>query len=195
MTDLASMSSQTSARCPSAFPDSPSPTCISPRGCASLYERFCGEVEATEPELWARWDAYRRDPAGPRSPRRDVGNLVVADGAARQPLRGAAVPGRPGAPRPWSRRTQAYDDLFRFKIDFVRRRALPLLKGGAHVQRRGRRSRAGRRRWIEPALPPTPMRELRWPAPAAPLLDREERLRGAAPTTRTRPPSRRRSTR
>ena len=31
------------------------------------------------------------------------------------------------------RATTAQDDLFRFKIDFVRRRALPLLKGGAHV--------------------------------------------------------------
>ena len=30
-------------------------------------------------------------------------------------------------------RPRAQDDLFRFKIDFVRRRALPLLKGGAHV--------------------------------------------------------------
>ena len=29
--------------------------------------------------------------------------------------------------------TRAQDDLFRFKIDFVRRRALPLLKGGATV--------------------------------------------------------------
>ena len=29
--------------------------------------------------------------------------------------------------------TRAYDALFRFKIDFVRRRAVPLLKGGAHV--------------------------------------------------------------
>ncbi|MBA3271078.1 MAG: FAD-dependent oxidoreductase, partial [Acidobacteria bacterium] len=29
--------------------------------------------------------------------------------------------------------TRVYDDLFRFKIDFVRRRALPLLKAGAHV--------------------------------------------------------------
>ncbi len=29
--------------------------------------------------------------------------------------------------------TRAYDDLFRFKADFVRRRALPLLKGGALV--------------------------------------------------------------
>ena len=29
---------------------------------------------------------------------------------------------------------RAYDDLFRFKIDFVRRRALPLLKGGARVE-------------------------------------------------------------
>ena len=37
--------------------------------------------------------------------------------------------------------------LFRFKIDFVRKRALPLVKGGAHVRarpgRRGRRRRAG----------------------------------------------------
>ena len=31
------------------------------------------------------------------------------------------------------RATTAQDDLFRFKIDFVSRRALPLLKGGAHV--------------------------------------------------------------
>ena len=30
--------------------------------------------------------------------------------------------------------TRAYDILFRFKIDFVRRRALPLLKAGAHVE-------------------------------------------------------------
>ena len=30
--------------------------------------------------------------------------------------------------------TAAYDDLFRFKIDFVRRRALPLLKGGAKAE-------------------------------------------------------------
>ena len=30
--------------------------------------------------------------------------------------------------------TRAQDDLFRFKVDFVRRRALPLLKGGAHVR-------------------------------------------------------------
>ena len=30
--------------------------------------------------------------------------------------------------------TRAYDTLFRFKIDFVRRRALPMLKAGAHVE-------------------------------------------------------------
>jgi hypothetical protein len=29
--------------------------------------------------------------------------------------------------------TCAQDDLFRFKVDFVRRRVLPLLKNGAHV--------------------------------------------------------------
>src|SRR5262245_24141689 len=30
--------------------------------------------------------------------------------------------------------TRAQDDLFRFKVDFVRRRALPLLKGGVHIE-------------------------------------------------------------
>src|SRR5204862_2868810 len=32
-----------------------------------------------------------------------------------------------------SEATRAQDDLFRFKVDFVRRRVLPLLKGGARV--------------------------------------------------------------
>src|SRR5262249_56336684 len=30
--------------------------------------------------------------------------------------------------------TRGQDDLFRFKVDFVRRRSLPLLKGGARIE-------------------------------------------------------------
>ena len=71
--------------------------------------------------------------------------------------------------------TRAQDDLFRFKVDFVRRRALPLLKGGAHAststpRRRGAvdRRRAGRRR--QPAEPDRAIVE---------LGDRARRLRAA----------------
>src|SRR5437762_8709263 len=35
---------------------------------ASLYERFCEEVEASDPLFWREWDAYRREPDAPRPP-------------------------------------------------------------------------------------------------------------------------------
>ena len=81
---------------------------------------------------------------------REVPDALVADGA-RQPRR-RRWPRTSAAS--WRRlfgvgaeadalraATAAYDDLFRFKIDFVRRRALPLLKGGAHVDGHRRGSR------------------------------------------------------
>ena len=57
----------------------------------------------------------------------------------------AAVRRRAPAPTRSRAATRDQDDLFRFKVDFVRRRALPLLKGGAHVavdagRRRDRRA-------------------------------------------------------
>ena len=57
------------------------------------------------------------------------------------------------------------DPLFRFKVDFVRKRALPLVKGGAHVHARpGRRGRRGRG-WSRRS--PTSTASARWPPPAA----------------------------
>src|SRR4051812_25078177 len=102
-----------------------------PERLSSLYERFCEEVQASDPALWVRWDAYRRSPDAPRPPvalsdllidmapyvSRFVGRLFDVDASA------SAL----------AESTRAQDDLFRFKVDFVRRRALPLLKGGAHV--------------------------------------------------------------
>ena len=39
-----------------------------PERLASLYERFCEEVQASDPRLWAEWDDYRRTPDAPRAP-------------------------------------------------------------------------------------------------------------------------------
>src|ERR1700716_1446701 len=102
-----------------------------PERLSSLYERFCEEAQASDPALWRDWDAYRRAPDAPRPPialsplliamaphvSRFVKRLFEVDAPA------AAI----------AAATRAQDDLFRFKVDFVRRRALPLLKGGAHV--------------------------------------------------------------
>jgi len=39
-----------------------------PDRLASLYERFCEDVEAADPELWHRWTAYRSAPEAPHPP-------------------------------------------------------------------------------------------------------------------------------
>src|SRR3954462_15925806 len=102
-----------------------------PERLASLYERFCEEAAAADPVLWREWDGYRQTPDAPRPPVA-LSNLLIAmaphvsrflqrlfDGDTPVSALAAA--------------TRAQDDLFRFKVDFVRRRALPLLKNGAHV--------------------------------------------------------------
>ena len=47
-----------------------------PDRLASLYERFCEEVEATDLELWHKWEAYRSSPDAPRPPIA-LSNLLV----------------------------------------------------------------------------------------------------------------------
>src|SRR5436305_2540549 len=102
-----------------------------PDRLSSLYDRFCEEVQAADPALWREWDGYRRAPDAPRPPialstlltsmaphvSRFVKRLFDVDA----PAAGVADA------------TRAQDDLFRFKVDFVRRRALPLVKGGARM--------------------------------------------------------------
>ena len=101
-----------------------------PARLRDLHDRFVAEVKATEPELWAQWEQYREVPESLGAVAR--GNLVVAMAphlsrfVSRLFGVGAEAEALVAA-------TRAYDALFRFKIDFVRRRALPLLKGGAHV--------------------------------------------------------------
>src|SRR5262245_21287281 len=103
----------------------------SPERLASLYERFCEEVQAADPSFWRDWDAYRQAPDAQRPPI-VLSNLLVAMAlhVSRFLRRLFDVEAAAGA---LTAATRDQDDLFRFKVDFVRRRALPLLKGGAHV--------------------------------------------------------------
>jgi NADPH-dependent glutamate synthase beta subunit-like oxidoreductase/NAD(P)H-flavin reductase len=100
---------------------------------ASLYERFCEEVRAEDATLWDAWDRYRQAPDAPRPPV-ETSNLLVAMAphVSRFVTRLFQVDPEAAA---IGVATRAQDDLFRFKVDFVRRRALPLLKGGARVER------------------------------------------------------------
>src|SRR5918993_4730117 len=102
-----------------------------PARLRDLYARFVEQVKATEPELWAQWQQYREVPESLSPIARS--NIVVAMAphvsrfVAALFAVGHDVDALVGA-------TRAYDVLFRFKIDFVRRRALPLLKRGVHVE-------------------------------------------------------------
>ena len=96
-----------------------------------LHDLFCARVAADDPALWSVWDVYRNAPDSATSPiersdlivrmaphlSRFVATLFRVDEAA------AAI----------QQGTERLEPLFRFKIDFVRKRALPLLKGGARV--------------------------------------------------------------
>src|ERR1041384_2123666 len=102
-----------------------------PERLSSLYERFCEQVRADNPALWLDWDSYRRDPDAPRPPVA-LSNLLIA----MAPHVSRFVKRLFDVDTPASAiaaSTRAQDDLFRFKVDFVRRRVLPLLKNGAHV--------------------------------------------------------------
>ena len=102
-----------------------------PSRLRDLYEAFVAQVRSTEPDLWAQWDQYREVPEALGAVARS--NLVVAMAphVSRFVSRLFAV--GPDADA-LVQTTRAYDALFRFKIDFVRKRSLPLLKGGAHVE-------------------------------------------------------------
>ena len=109
-----------------------------PERLASLYERFCEEVEAADPALWHEWEAYRSAPDAPRPPIA-LSNLLVAMAPHVSRFVARLFHIQPSVDA-LTAITRDQDDLFRFKVDFVRRRVLPLVKGG-----RARRVDAGRR--------------------------------------------------
>src|SRR5689334_7827221 len=101
-----------------------------PARLRDLYKRFVEQVKAKEPELWSEWQQYAEIPESLTAVAR--GNIVVAMAPHVSRFVSELFSVGPEAAE-LAAATRAYDELFRFKIDFVRRRALPLLKGGAHV--------------------------------------------------------------
>ncbi|HUK33106.1 MAG TPA: FAD-dependent oxidoreductase [Vicinamibacterales bacterium] len=102
-----------------------------PERLASLYERFCDEIEIAHPKLWGEWEAYRSAPDAPPSAVA-LSSLLVAMAAhvSRFITRLFDIQTRVNI---LAGITRDQDDLFRFKVDFVRRRVLPFLKTSAHV--------------------------------------------------------------
>jgi NADPH-dependent glutamate synthase beta subunit-like oxidoreductase/NAD(P)H-flavin reductase len=103
-----------------------------PERLASLSDRFDEEVQAVDPALWRDWDAYRQAPDAARPPVA-LSNLLMGMAAHVSRFLARLFDIEPAA-HALRTATQAQDDLFRFKVDFVRRRALPLLKGGAPIR-------------------------------------------------------------
>jgi NADPH-dependent glutamate synthase beta subunit-like oxidoreductase/NAD(P)H-flavin reductase len=103
-----------------------------PERLASLYERFCEETAAIDPALWIEWDAYRRAPDAPMAPVALSDLLIAMAPHVSRFLKRLFDVDTPASAI--SASTRAQDDLFRFKVDFVRRRVLPLLKHDVHVE-------------------------------------------------------------
>jgi hypothetical protein len=102
-----------------------------PARLGDLYGVFCRQIEAADPQFWGEWDRYRREPDAVRTPM-EVSDLIVrmAPHVSRFVSR---LFGVDEARHGTAAVTESMDALFRFKTDFVRKRALPLLKGHAHV--------------------------------------------------------------
>src|SRR5215203_2046752 len=98
-----------------------------------LYQAFCSRVQAADPDFWQDWVAYSDAPDAPRTPPQ-LSELIVRM-APHVSRFIATLFGVHDAADAIAAHTTNLETLFRFKVDFVRKRALPLVKGGAHVHR------------------------------------------------------------
>ncbi len=103
-----------------------------PERLRDLHRVFLDEVGGADPDLRRRWDEYSRNPDASR-PGPEVSQLYVS----MAPHVSRFVAKLFGVEDEWRAMeavTRAQDVLFRFKADFVRRRVLPLVKGGKPVE-------------------------------------------------------------
>ena len=145
-----------------------------PARLKELYELFCAQVGARDPQLWSEWDAYRLAPDAVQSP------IAVSDLIVRMAPHVSrfvtTLFGVGDASAALHGRTTSLEPLFRFKVDFVRKRALPLVKGGAHVAV----TEADAAAVVELARPYAHLdRELAIATAGCDLLDREIAVRSA----------------
>jgi hypothetical protein len=89
-----------------------------PDRLASLYDRFCEEAHAADPALWLQWDAYRNAPDASMPPVA-LSNLLVGMAAHVSRFVSRLFDVDTDA-RAIAVQTREQDDLFRFKVDFVR---------------------------------------------------------------------------
>jgi NADPH-dependent glutamate synthase beta subunit-like oxidoreductase/NAD(P)H-flavin reductase len=168
------MSVTSASRQPLGLPDFTFADLHLPDRLAALHARFVDEVRGLEPELWARWEAYRAAPTALGPIERSALLVALAPHVSRFISRLFAVGDEAAR---LAEATRAYDDLFRFKVDFVRRRALPLLKGGAIVL-----ATPEDHAYVEAIMGEAidlRVRELRLATAGCALLDREEAARAA----------------
>ncbi len=99
-----------------------------PERLRDLHGVFAREAATADPALWAEWSAYAAAPDAPR-PATEISDLVVrmAPHVSRFLGRLFRIESAMAAAETG---TRALDTLFRFKVDFVRRRVLPSVKGG-----------------------------------------------------------------
>ncbi|HUE84681.1 MAG TPA: FAD-dependent oxidoreductase [Vicinamibacterales bacterium] len=138
----------------------------------ALYELFCEDVRRTDPDLWAQWDAHRLNPTALGPVARSNLIIAMAPHVSRYLAKLFSVGPEAGA---MAAQTRAYDELFRFKIDFVRRRALPLLKAGTPAT-----ASAEDHAYVDAlmaGLPDDGARELALARTGCALLDRDEAAR------------------
>ncbi len=136
-----------------------------PARLRDLYLQFVAQVKQTEPELWSQWEQYREVPESLSNVGRS--NIIVAMAPHVSRFVSALFSVGDDAAA-LVEQTRAYDTLFRFKIDFVRRRALPLLKAGAHVV-----ASADDHALVERVVAGVPDPEMAVAAYGCSLLDRE----------------------
>src|SRR5262245_30562154 len=97
-----------------------------PERLKELADVFECEVAAANPELFAAWDDYRNHPEKPRKEPEISALLVGMSGYLSQFL--AKMFGVASEVEALAAVTADQDPVFRFKIDFVRRRVIPNLK-------------------------------------------------------------------
>src|SRR6185295_1493303 len=102
------------------------PDLFKPQRLKDLSDVFDEELAQENPELLARWEAYRRNPGGARSPIEVSALLISISGHVSRFI--ARLFGVENETAALAAVTADQDPVFRFKIDFVRRRVLPVLK-------------------------------------------------------------------
>ena len=99
---------------------------FNPDRLKKLNDIFDGELAAANPDLFASWDSYRRNPLEPRKPVEISALLVgVAGHLSRFVTQLFQIETEAEA---LAAATSDQSPVFRFKVDFVRRRVLPGLK-------------------------------------------------------------------